>query len=442
MVELGIADWLIWIVYLSLITISVFIYKLIKSDDPNYNYILRGFGIKIFGGLSFALIYLYYYGFGDTFLYHNGAVELSNLLFEDSGHYFQALNSEHGVLTPEISYLRGRISFSRTSEEWFMVKLLSPLELISFGSYLTVTLFTSLIAFLGCWKLFIVFADILPKKNWAFAAAFLIPSVVFWTSGVIKDTITLAAFNFLVYFFYFWIKNRKINIFQFIQIIIFSWIIFKLKSYIILAFIPTVGLIFYLHFLNKIKSFMIRILLTPLIFSMFVGAIYLGGASLSDSSNKYQADKLETQVKGFHSWHTDVGGSSYSLGEIEYSATGVLTKVPAALNVTFFRPYLWEARNPVVLLGAVESFIVLILFIRALIVQRFRIINGLKKYIFLKGMMAFVVLFGFAVGFTSYNFGALARYKAPVMSIFVLILIILNLKKSKKSSNQTGFEQM
>ena len=40
--------------------------------------------------------------------------------------------------------------------------------------------------------------------------------------------------------------------------------------------------------------------------------------------------------------------------------------------------------------------------------------------------LVYSLIFGFVVGFTSYNFGALGRYKIPVYSIFAFILIYLN----------------
>lgn len=37
----------------------------------------------------------------------------------------------------------------------------------------------------------------------------------------------------------------------------------------------------------------------------------------------------------------------------------------------------------------------------------------------------YCLIFGFVVGFTSYNFGALGRYKIPIYSLFIFILLYL-----------------
>jgi hypothetical protein len=53
-------------------------------------------------------------------------------------------------------------------------------------------------------------------------------------------------------------------------------------------------------------------------------------------------------------------GSGYTLSSMEATPLGMLKVAPEAINVTLFRPYLWESRKPVVLITAVESFLTLL----------------------------------------------------------------------------------
>ena len=48
---------------------------------------------------------------------------------------------------------------------------------------------------------------------------------------------------------------------------------------------------------------------------------------------------------------------------MDFSTIGILKKVPAAIEVTFFRPYLWEVNNIPMLLGALESLIIDVFFL-------------------------------------------------------------------------------
>ena len=132
-------------------------------------------------------------------------------------------------------------------------------------------------------------------------------------------------------------------------------------------------------------------------------------------------------------WHTKRveqkgEGSSYSLGTIDFSAAGMIKTAPQAIFVSIFRPFLWEARNPVMLLSALESLFFLVYTIR------------LFPYFFSKPTRAFGVLidnpplvfciifsliFAFSVGFTSYNFGALSRYRIPLLPFYMMFVSIL-----------------
>ena len=113
------------------------------------------------------------------------------------------------------------------------------------------------------------------------------------------------------------------------------------------------------------------------------------------------------------------------MGEIEYTPQGVLRKVPASLVVTLFRPFPWEANNFVMVMGALESLMILLLALRFLILKFPSMRHFFSNSMFLM-MLIYIILLGFAVGFTSFNFGALARYKIPILSMFVFLLLALN----------------
>lgn len=423
-------DWGIWLVYFLVIFTIFWFYRHSKKNDDTYKWFLKGFLAKVGGGIAFALVSIYYYG-GDTFLYFQGAKTLSTYLTEDPALYFKLLGTPHG-LTSEFSDVSSQISYARTKEEWFMVKILSIFSFISFNSYLVSTLLMNTIAFWGGWKLFKVFVDILPKaKKHIFWIVFLTPSIFFWGNGILKDTITLALINYMIYVLYQIIEKNQFNFRYLILSLVATFVIYSLKSYIILAFLPAFFFILYLYFKSKIKSKLLRFVSGPVILVASMSMGFFGLQSLSQSTS-YSAENIQQNIRGFHTWHTTTGGSSYNLGDIEYTPIGIISKIPAALNATFFRPYIWTARNPIMLVGALESTLVLILFIVVLFRTKLRLIHYLKGNQFLLGLSLFVLLFGFAVGFTSYNFGALARYKMPIFSVFIFTLYYIYSSKKTK----------
>ena len=45
--------------------------------------------------------------------------------------------------------------------------------------------------------------------------------------------------------------------------------------------------------------------------------------------------------------------------------------------------------------------------------------------------LSFSLLYGFVAGFTSYNFGALDRYKIPALPMYMITLVLVNYYREK-----------
>lgn len=427
-------EWSIWLFYVVLILLTAFILPIKKE---NKSYVLFGLGVKILGALFFSLIFIFYYGFGDSFEYYKGGVELGKTMYTNPTDYLELLFHESSNNFPvHLRQYTDHLAYSDTPEEWFMVKLISPITNLSFHSYLVLNLFLSLFSFFGSWNLFKVFKDLFNgKKTLSFIIAFCIPTVLFWGSGLMKDTLTLAFLNYIIYILYNLFVKKNFKVVYIIGLVISFWIIYNLKSYIILAFLPSVFYLIYHTYKSRVESKVVKIIMVPFLIAIIAGAGYYSINTLSESNEKYNAESLKWKAKGFHTWHTTLGGSSYDLGEIEYTAAGAAKKIPASLNVTFFRPYPWEAKSIVVVLTSVESMVIFLFFIYILIRYNFKIISIMRTEYFLRSLIPFIIIFGYVVGFTSYNFGALARYKMPIMSLFIVLMIYIHHKANLRLSD-------
>lgn len=433
---IGLFDWGISLIWIILLSAGIFIYA--SKSNINVKAATIGFWIKCIGAVAFTYIYVYYYGFGDTFEYYRGAKMLGNSLLENPQDYLDLLSSSASKNFPvHLKEYTDPLVHSDSPEEWFFIKLTSPLALLSFNSMLGLNVLMAFIAFIGNWKIYEVFNDVFPNNNKKiiFAFSFCIPSVVFWGSGLMKDTLTLAGLYYVVYYLYFGIVKGQFKLIYLIGGIIWCIIIFKLKSYILISFFPSILLVFYFKFQKQLKDSALRFIVVPFLLIAIVGVGFIMIQQLAESSEKYALDNLEWKAKGFHTWHESLGGSAYNLGEIEYTATGVLRKIPAALNVTYFRPYPWEAGSPIVLLTSIESLLFFLVFVYIIFRYRFKIFTVLRSTVLLRSLVAFILIFGFAVGFTSYNFGALVRYKMPVMVIAAFTFYYMISKKKNQLTN-------
>ncbi len=137
-------------------------------------------------------------------------------------------------------------------------------------------------------------------------------------------------------------------------------------------------------------------------------------------------------------WSGREAGSGYALGELDGTFGSMVRLAPQAINVSLFRPYFWEVKNPLMLMSAVESFFLLGFAIYVLVKKKSSVLSAFAdpNVIF---AMVFSLSFAFAVGVSTFNFGTLARYKIPLLPFFLTGLIII-LDYSKRDKKLEVFE--
>lgn len=430
-------DWVIAFGYIVLFFVVVWFYAFFKYREDIAKEFIWLFMIRIFGGVLFALIFVYYYNVvGDTFQYWQGGMIMGELFYSDPVAYFSLMNSEAGEISSE--YLRHVefIGYSNTDEEWFMTKIVSLFALIGFKSFLVYNVFFGAIAFMGAWQLMRFVREFIPEiKREAFLVLTVVPGILIWSSGLIKDTLTLSCFCFFLFYYSKIVFKKELKISYFIILIISAYIMFRVKPYVLICEIPALAVATYVFFKARIQVRFLRRILMPTLLLVLMAVSIIGVVQIAEASEKYRLETIEKKVKGFQSWHETLGGAYYSIGNghIDYTVTGVLKAAPEALSHTYIRPFLWEARNVSMLFTAVESFLI---FILLLISTRYYIMDpDLRKFLhnnhIVVFLFVFALIFGFTVGFTSYNYGALARYKVPSQICFLFLLFYI-IKKGRE----------
>jgi hypothetical protein len=394
-------------------------------------YFYPALATKIFGAIAFVLVYKFYYGGGDTFYYQLGANALCDAFYYNPAIYFKILflkPLEYNWDTVRFT----RFSYFKSTEEFSTVKIASLFAIIGFKTYMVSAWGFGLYCFLGMWKAFEAVCKLFPKPKyifWIFVAFFLSPSSVFWGSALMKDTWTLAGVCFIftaalnIAFF-----RQKIALWAAI-LILNAYMIYIIKPYILFFMLPALFIFLYISFQKSIKSVFVKILAVPFLLILFGLGGFLSINSLLSSNKLFSSEKaVMEKIEGFHVDHGRIaGGTTYSLGEVEYTRAGIVKKMPEALFVTLYRPFFWETRgSPVVLLSALESFIYFFFSVYALIKVRF---YGFFSWLFQSPLFTFCVIFtivmGASVGFVAINFGALARFKIPIMPFFGLAIVQL-----------------
>jgi len=416
---------------------------------PEYEYFSWGLYCKILGGLSLCFIYAFYYGGGDTTNYFRDGSLVAKLLFSDPSGFLTVMLKGN---TPETRYVfNAQTGFPlyRDSATFFVVRVAAPIILLSGGSFVVTTLIFALFSFFGNWRLYKVFITEFPDLKKEMAIAFLfIPSVFFWGSGLLKDTITLSCIGFYTYSFYKIFIQREKFVANIIIIVIASYLILMIKPYIIFALLP--GSIIWI--INKMvigmQNKVIKFLTGPFLVAVGVGGGYLLLDNMGDLLGLYSLDSvLDRAVITNNDLKADYyKGNSVDIGDFEATIPSMLSKAPAAINLALFRPYLWEANNLVMLLSGLECFVMLVFTLRVLIKTRFlAAFLIIYKNHLLSFAMIFSIFFAFSVGISTSNFGSMVRYRIPVLPFFIasiyLIQYIYSKGKFQQVKNDVKFEE-
>lgn len=397
-------------------------------------YFILGVKIKLAANVLYWAVNKFYYQGGDTFCYYWHILRIKQILFEDPTLAYNILfnNKDFHTKLYIVQYFLDNGSYIYSDNTFIVIFMGFFMSFFAMFSYLNISLFMSLFAFLGCWRLFKMFRELYPhlEKEMAIATLF-IPSLVYWSCGIMKDSVCMGFLGILSYSTYELIFKKKKIFLNIILISVSVFALIQIKVYIVLAFAPALAVWVFTRYRANIKSPIIKAIVTPLFIGLAAGSGFLVLTLMGKYAERYALDEMMRTAKDTQNWLVTsskmTGGSFYTLGDIEYSTMGLLKIFPKAINVALFRPYIWEAKKIMLVPAAIEGMFTLFLTVRLLFrTGFFRFLKMIAANPEVQFCLVFSIIFAFAVGFTSFNFGALARYKIPFMPFYYIALFILS----------------
>lgn len=436
-------DLLLFPVYMILVLLIANAIKKRKIETaPEYRYFIGGLMMKIVGGVILTLIYIFYYGGGDTCAYFGDSVILSKMLFQNPSHFWAILM--HPFSWDNYSFFTTETGYPETyrwANAFFVARLTTPLAILSFNSFFVTIILLSVVTYTGIWKLYQLFCELYPKYYQSLALPLLfIPSVFFWGSGVLKDSFTLAAIGWYTWCFYQAFMKRKKMLLNILIIVICIWLMIKLKPYVLVAIFPGSIIWFFYNSIQKMQNRVMKIFIGPVIIVLSFFIATFGISLFGKNLGKYGS--LDAIIKTAQITQQDLtraeayGNNYFDIGYFDNSVSGILSKAPKAIVAGLFRPFIWESNNIVMLISGLENLLLTIISIYILFrVGIIKTISNITKEPLLFFSLLFVIIFVFAVGLTTANFGALVRYRIPALPFYGGILFVL-LNKLKDSINQ------
>lgn len=413
-----------------------------QESNPLYKYYTRGLMAKILAGFLVCLIYIFYYGGGDTIGYFVSSRLVSKMLFVDPEVYFSVMAGNLTIENLNVYYTKGLCcpDYYRDAQSFSVVRFASPFILLSGNNFFAATALFAWVSYSGIWRLFMLFCKLFPSISAKIATSILfIPSVMFWGSAILKDTITFSSLCWVtVSVYYLFIKPER-RFSHAISLAIAVYLIISIKPYIFVAILPGATIWVLYNRISSISNPIIRLSVAPVILLIGLGISTLLFSTFSESLGDYgSVDKAlnKAVVTKNDLTREAYGQNSFDIGEIDGSVSGLLVKFPEAYMAGMFRPYFWDVTNPVMLMSALENSFLLFMFIRLLL----RSGPGFFIRVFSNPVLifcfVFTIFFAFALGITTANFGALVRYKIPAIPFFLLMIYIMESGKDKASNSQ------
>ncbi|MGB1729832.1 MAG: hypothetical protein ACPHF2_07515, partial [Crocinitomicaceae bacterium] len=170
------------------------------------------FFLRIAMGFGLFLIYSYHYPSrqdADTFKYFDDSKYMYDAFWTNPGDYFKMLFGIHcNTEYFNTEYFNNMSNWVRSydnglfNDNRLMIRVNAFLRIFSFGNYHVHSIILAFLAFMGSFSLSKLFFEVSRSKVLTYIAVFLVPSLVFWSSGILKEAVLLAALGFFAYHFY------------------------------------------------------------------------------------------------------------------------------------------------------------------------------------------------------------------------------------------------
>lgn len=378
---------------------------------------IRLFMLKLLAGLALLAVYTFYYPdrkTADIYKFFDDGAVIASQLDQNPAAYFQLLFGLSEV--PEVE--SQMTNWASHSEQWLRFSQTSDSNLFNSNRVVT-RIHAALFPLTGGWivthllffNLLVVYALFTIAKQFilkfnaetpALIAFLLMPSVLFWCSGLLKDSLVLAGLCLI------WasVLNQKGKLWLRCSIGLLSIaLVLMTKYYVLVALIPAVMLFGMLKLRWRLKLGLFAFSLLCLVASFQLG--------YADVAINMLMNKREEALK------------AAVLGD----ARSVLFYHPVENRSEFWSemlPSLWRGMfgplgeqsggGPFGILAIVESLFLLLFFLVFLFNSRFRLSP------FAWSILLYSVLLAVIVGFTTPVTGGLLRYKTAFLPFLIYVL--------------------
>jgi hypothetical protein len=266
-----------------------------------------------------------------------------------------------------------------------------------------------------------------------------VPSLVFWTAGILKESVAVAGLGLMFLYLSRFIQSPNFNPSSVALALIGALMAAYSKAYVFFPLAIAGGVWFFAE-----RSRQAHGLIQWKLRYVVLGAIVIVVAllALGRFFPNYSVHNLAEETTQLQHAYTRIdAGSTIEMHQVRVEDGGFrgqLRNTPIAIISSLFRPFLFEARNAAMMINSLETSVLIILIF--LVLTRRGIggtITMTRKEPLLVFCVVYVFVFAVSVGLAAPNLGTLSRYRVPMLPAYWLLLLgLLPLSKRRKLTTQ------
>ncbi|GAA4440295.1 hypothetical protein GCM10023188_37370 [Pontibacter saemangeumensis] len=376
--------------------------------------------LKMICGVLLGWLYFEYYGAGDTIAYHQMSTTAADVFREQGimpySRYllFDEVTSEQLKEYREAHYMGA----------WNVIKLFSLLNLITAGHYYLMALYLALFSFSGSGYLVFQLMKRYPHAASSAIFAFLfLPSVVFWSSGLLKESLVMGGIGFFVGAAVVLDAEAGTKLFYRLLLLFASLALIWFVKYFIAAAIGVsvlVGALVYVVIRSGALARLHLLLKAILLLALLLLTLWVA----SNLNYNLQFDHLpEVVVDNYHKYLAiSVGKPHVEFENLLPTYFSLFLHAPLAVLWILFRPFLWEGTDLIHFLAGAESLVLLLLTIWSI----YGFLRQRQKRLdwFIISMWLFSIMLAVLLTYSMPNLGTLNRYRIVFLPFFVYLLCL------------------
>ena len=371
---------------------------------------MAAFLLKAAGGLLFIVInQRYFYNGGDSQVYFTAGKVIFDTLFQNPLHFLELTFGPNARKPPEnLAAIIENIPAWTDVRTYMVIRVNALAHLISFHYYSIHAILGAFMGFTGLTALYKTFvARFGHKRVVLFCLFYVTPSLVYWTSGLHKEGISLLCMGMLVYRFSL-LYGTGLTLHNISAAFIWALLLALFRPYTFGLLLPALFL-WYIAEKRRLKPF-----------PVFSAAYLTGFAALALIGKllpRFNVFAVIADIRYYFVMYK-TGGSEINLQLMQPTWQAALLEMPQAFINTLLRPEPWGNIAVAQQLAAIETLVFTFFAALCLLLAKPSLVQQQNRA-FLCCCLFFSVTSFLLIGLTTDNLGAIVRYRSILLPFWL-----------------------